>query len=346
MTGASSLLRRLTVAAALLAAAVAPAVAQTTKLEVGYVPVIGASPLFVLDGAGWAKEAGLSLSTVKFESGPNAIQGAASGRLDALVIGIAPLAVARGRGIDLVIVATISRGGSGLVATGKLQQAFDEAGGDAAKAFAAFRAKNGRPAKIGTLPAGAGPSVALTYWLRKVANVPASDVDLAFMGIDAVQQAVLVDGIDGGTVLEPSLSAVLSRAPNLKVVATEATMFPDAQGVGVAVSGKLARENPQAVETLVRLILRGTLEVQKNPQGAADHVQKVLGGGLLPKEVVLRALTSPTISWSNDPRQAAEPTQRMLAWQVESGDMPKAPAIDGLFDARYYERAVAAGAAK
>ena len=315
--------------------------AQTTKLEVGYVPVIGASPLFVLDGAGWAKEAGLSFSTVKFDLGPNAIQGAASGRLDALVIGVAPLAVARARGIDLVIVATMSRGGSGLVATGKLQQAFDAAGGDPAKAFAQFRMTNGRPAKIGTLPAGAGPSVALSYWLKNIVKAPASDVDLAFMGIEAVQQAVMVDGIDGGTVLEPSLSAVLTRNPNLKVIASEAGMFPDAQGVGVAVSGKLARENPKAVETLVRLILRATQEVQKNPDGAADHVQKVLGGGLLPKPVVVRALTSPTVTWINDPRAAIEPTQRMLAFQVESGDIPKAPAIEGLFDVTFHERALA-----
>ena len=333
-----------TLAACALGAALAfsgAAQAQTTKLEIGYVPVIGASPLFVLDGAGWAKDAGLALTTVKFDSGPNAIQGAASGRLDALVIGVAPLAVARARGIDLVIVATISRGGSGLVATGKLQKAFDAAGGDPAKAFAQFRATNGRPAKLGTLPAGAGPTVALTYWLKNVVKAPASDVELAFMGIEAVQQAVMVDGIDGGTVLEPSLSAVLTRNPNLKVVASEAGMFPDAQGVGVAVSGKLARENPRAVETLVRLIVRATQDVQKNPEGAADHVQKVLGGGLLPKAVVLRALTSPTVTWTNDPRAAIEPTRRMLAFQVESGDIKQAPAIDGLFDVGYYERALA-----
>ncbi len=57
------------------------------------------------------------------------------------------------------------------------------------------------------------------------------------------------------------------------------------------------------------------------------------------KPVVLRALTSPTVTWINDPRAAIEPTQRMLAFQVESGDIPKAPSADGLFDVRFYERA-------
>ncbi len=328
--------------AALASALLLPGAAcaqQPVKVQVGFVPVIGASPLFVLDGAGWAKQAGLEIASVKFDSGPTAIQAAASGQLDVLVIGIAPMAVARAKGVDLRIVATTSRGGSGLVATTKLQQAFDEAGGDAAKAFALFREKNGRPAKLGTLPAGAGPTVALGYWLKNIVQAPAGAVQIATLGIEAVQQAVLVDGIDGGTVLEPALSAVLTRAPHLKVIASEATMFPDAQGVGVAVSGAFAKANPAAVETLVALIVRATQAVKSDPQGAVEHVQKVLGGGLLPNAVVLRALTSPTLTWTNDPRAAVEPTRRMLAFQVESGDFATAPSLEGLFDASFFERA-------
>ena len=53
--------------------------AQTTPIRVGFVPVIGAAALFVLDGAGWAKDAGLALTTTKFDSGPAAVQAFASG---------------------------------------------------------------------------------------------------------------------------------------------------------------------------------------------------------------------------------------------------------------------------
>lgn len=324
---------------AALALAGAAQAQQAVRMQVGFVPVIGASPLFVLDGAGWARQAGLDVSTLKFDSGPTAIQAAASGQLDVLVIGIAPMAVARAKGVDLRIVATTSRGGSGLVATTKLQQAFEDAGADPARAFALFKQKNGRPAKLGTLPAGAGPSVALSYWLKNVVRAPAGDVDIATLGIEAVQQAVLVDGIDGGTVLEPALSAVLTRAPHLKVIATEAAMFPDAQGVGVAVSGAFLKANPAAVDKLVSLIVRATQAVQADPQGAVEPVQKVLGGGLLPNAVVLRALTSPTLTWTNDPRAAIEPTRRMLAFQVANGDFQTAPPIEGLFDASFFERA-------
>src|SRR3954447_8152773 len=73
---------------------------STATVRIGYVPVIGASALFVLDGAGWAREAGLAIRTTKFDSGPNAIQALASGTLDALAIGVAPVAVARAKGLN------------------------------------------------------------------------------------------------------------------------------------------------------------------------------------------------------------------------------------------------------
>lgn len=51
-----------------------PGIAQSTALRIGYVPVIGASALFVLAGDGSAGDAGLELKLNKFVSGPNAIQ--------------------------------------------------------------------------------------------------------------------------------------------------------------------------------------------------------------------------------------------------------------------------------
>src|SRR5262245_36379980 len=94
------------------------ACAQTVPIPVrlGYVPVIGASAVFVLDGAGWAKQAGLDFKSVKFESGPAAIQAFTSGTLDLLAIGVAPVAVARAKGLDVNVVAAAATGGSSFIA--------------------------------------------------------------------------------------------------------------------------------------------------------------------------------------------------------------------------------------
>src|SRR3954467_8738283 len=82
-----------------LAAVAAPARAQTVPVRVGVIPIIGAAPIFVANGEGWTKEAGLELKFTTFESGPNMIQALASGTIDVYVAGVMPLAVARTKGI-------------------------------------------------------------------------------------------------------------------------------------------------------------------------------------------------------------------------------------------------------
>jgi hypothetical protein len=82
-----------------LASLAAPATAQT-PVRVGIIPVLGVSPLLILQNEGWAKQAGLDLKITTFESGPLMIQALASGTLDVYVAGVAPLGAAhehRGR---------------------------------------------------------------------------------------------------------------------------------------------------------------------------------------------------------------------------------------------------------
>src|SRR4051812_42210072 len=71
------------------------------QAQVGVIPVIGTAPLFVAHKEGWLKDAGLEIGVTTFESGPNMIQALASGTIDVYVAGIAPLAVARSKGIDV-----------------------------------------------------------------------------------------------------------------------------------------------------------------------------------------------------------------------------------------------------
>ncbi len=325
--------------AALLSGMPFGALAQTVPMRIGYVPVIGASALFVLDGAGWAKEAGLDLKLTRFDSGPAAIQAFGSGTLDALAIGVAPVAVARAKGLDVKVVTAAGTGGSAFVASGALAAHFATAGGDQAKAFAAFRAATGRKAKLATLPPGGVPTVALSHWLFKLGKVDPADVEIAQMGIDAVQQAMLAGTADGGTVLEPSATIVTARNPTLKRIATAQQMFPEIPGVVMAVTGVFEKTQPAALEKFVSLVIRATDLIVKSPRDAAPHVLKTLGAGLVDEATMTQALSSPAAGYVSDPRVIAGPTQAMLAYQVELGDFPTAPPVTGLIDASYYERA-------
>ena len=311
--------------------------AQTARvpLRVGYVPVIGAAPLYVMTGAGWTREAGLDLALTKFESGPPAIQALASGTLDVLFVGIAPVAVARAKGLPVRVVAASGIGGSGFAVQAALANSFEGAGGKAKDAFATFRSKSGRPAKIATLPPGGTPTVALRYWLKNE-GVAAEDIQIVAMGIDAVQGAMLTGAVDGGTVLEPGLTLIRERNPAIRTIAYATTMFPNLPGVVLSATDAIAAAQPAAVETLVRLAIRARELIGSKPAEAAPHVAAVLGGGLVDVSVFERALQSRAITFAVDPREIVAATRDSLAFEVEIGDFATAPSIDGLFDPSWY----------
>jgi len=330
--------RALLAAAAALAAA--PAGAQgALALRVGYVPVIGAAALYVLDGAGWAREAGLDIRLAKFDSGPAAIQAISSGSLDMLAIGIAPVAVARSRGLDVHVVSAAGTGGSAFLAAPALAEAFGKTGNDPAAALADFRQAQGRPAKIGTLPPGGVPTVALNYWFFKTHKVARADVEIVAIGIEALQGAILAGAIDGGTVLEPSATIVQRRDPRLKAIATARDMFPDIPGVVIAATGAFEKAHADAVQTIVGLVIRATELIQRDPKAASAYVAEVVGGGLVPADVMAAALASPAVAYVTDPRAIEAPTRALLEYQVEIDDFPAAPKAEGLFETKYFDAA-------
>lgn len=330
--------RRQIVAAAPALVLAKPSWAQTlTQVRIGYVPVIGASALYVADRAGWAREAGLDLKLVRFDSGPAAIQALSSGTLDMLAIGVAPVAVARARGLDVKVVAAAGSGGSGFVASEALAASF-AANKDPAVAFAAFAKAQGRKAKLATLPPGGVPTVALHHWLWKIGKVSKDDVEIIAMGIDAVQQAILAGSVDGATVLEPSATIVQQRNPKLKMLLTARDMFPEIPGVVMAATGAFEKASPEALEKAVGLFARATDLIRKNPGEAAKHVEAVLGGGLVDAPTMEKALRSPAVDFIFDIRQIEAPTKALLAYQVEIGDFPTAPPTEGLFDPRYSDK--------
>jgi NitT/TauT family transport system substrate-binding protein len=323
-----------------VALAVAPARAQgALSVRIGYVPVIGASALYVLDRAGWARQAGLDIRLAKFDSGPAAIQAIASGSLDMLAIGIAPIAVARAKGLDVHVVSAAGTGGSAFLAAPALADAFGKSGNDPAAALAAFRQAQGRPAKIGTLPPGGVPTVALNYWFFKTHKVARADVEIVAIGIEALQGAILAGAVDGGTVLEPSATIVRRRDPRLRVIATARDMFPDVPGVVFSATGTFEGSHADAVETMLGLVIRATELIQRDPKAAAPYVAEVLGGGLVPAEVMAAALASPAVAFLTDPRAIAGPTRALLDYQVEIGDFAAAPKTEGLFRTEYWDRA-------
>lgn len=331
------------VLAAVTAAAVtfgsfAPAQAQQ-PLRLGFIPVMGAAQIFVAEGEGWNKQAGLTLNTSTFESGPNMIQALQSGTLDVYVAGLAPLLVARSKGIDVRIVAATVVEEMGFATNASFSPQIE--GKDPAAAFKAFREKNNRPVKLATQPIGSGPNTALQHWLWEVVKADKADVQIIEMGIDATQRAIATGAVEGGSVREPALSIIRKQNPGIKLIATGKDMFPNFPGVVVAVMGSFADNNPKAVDALVKSIIRATALLKERPEQAVKHVGAAFGKGLVPDEILLQALKSPQTQFTSDPRRIEESTKQLQAYQVKIGALQKAEPLEGLFAFDVYNRAAA-----
>jgi NitT/TauT family transport system substrate-binding protein len=314
---------------------VIPAPAQ--QLRVGFIPVMGAAQIFVAEGEGWFKDAGLSLNTSAFESGPNMIQALRSGTVDVYVAGLAPLLVARSKGIDVRIVAATVVEEMGFAASAAFAPEIE--GKDPAAAFRAFRVKNNRPVKLATQPIGSGPNTALQHWLWEVAKADKADVQIVEMGIDATQRAIATGAVEGGSVREPALSIMRKQNPAIKLIATGQDMFPNFPGVVVAVMGPFADKNPKAVDSIVRAVIRATAFLKENPQRAVKHVGAAFGNGLVPDDILLQALQSPQTKFTSDPRRIEDSTRQLQDYQVKIGALQKAESLEGLFAFDVYGRA-------
>lgn len=315
----------------------APATAQTPA-RVGYIPVIGASQIFVAEKEGLTKAAGLDVKFVVFESGPAMIQALASGTLDVYVAGVAPLAVARSKGVDVKVISATAIDEMTTIAGAKLAPFFKD-GVAPAEALKAFRAATGKPARFATQPPGSVPHTTLVHWLAEVAKADKADYEIITMGIDATQQALLAGAVDGSTLREPALTVSTLREPRLKLVATGSQMFPNQPGTVVAVSGAFAAKNPEAVQKLVGGIVEATRIIQKEPARAAGPVEAALGKGIVDRATIEKALASPASNFTSDPRAIVDSFRAMQAYQVKIGSLEKELPLDGLFDASYYTKA-------
>jgi NitT/TauT family transport system substrate-binding protein len=329
----------LAMAATVLASASAFA-QQPVTVRIGYIPVLGATPIFVAEKEGFGKAAGLDFKFTTFESGPNMIQALASGTLDVYVGGVAPLGVARSKGIDVKVI-TATAVEEMTVAAGPTLAPFFAPGVSQADAFKAFRAKLGRPAKLATQPGGSVPHTTLSHWLNVATKTDKADVQVIEMGIDATQQALLAGAVDGATIREPTVAIVQTRDPRIKLVALGGDMFPDQPGTVVAVSGAFAAKNPQAVQAIADGIVKAIDLIKKDPKRTAPYIGAALGKGIVSDAIIEKALASPATKFVADPRVIIDATKKMQTYQVSIGTLDKDVPLDGLFDPSYYLKSIA-----
>lgn len=328
--------------AMLIPAASAQAADATTRLEVGYMPILPVAQLFVMEGEGWTSDAGLELSLTRFSSGPAMVQALASGELDVMYFGIGPAMVARANGVPIKVLAASIREQIGLVARGELADTFAQVE-DPVEAIARFTEAQGRKPKIATFPRGSVPDTVLRHWLVKQLGIGEEAVEIVAMGADRVQQALLAGAVDAASILEPILTTVQERDDSARVVARADQMLPGQPGAVMAARERALADHPEAMRALMALHLRATAMLLEDPARAAPHVREFVGKRLIGLDTVEAALRSPFSNYLADPHAILEATRTMHDFQADQGTLKKRVDLDTLFDTSLHDAVVAEG---
>lgn len=333
------MLRTLLAVTLLSAAASAPALAAPPALEIGYLPILPDAQLFIgLEEGTLQAKGSPAPKLVQFQSGPALTQALIAGQLDAAYVGIGPALVARAKGADIKVVASNIVEQVNVVALGALAPYF--ASGDPATAFARFAKDHGRKPVLASYPKGAVPEAALQYWLRNQIKADPASVELIYQGEAQIQQSLLTGAIDGAAILEPTVTTVLTRVPESRVVARGSQLFPKQPGAVLLVREKLIAEHPGTVQQLVNAHLSATALLKNDPAKAAGYVQKYVGGGRLDRALVEKAIRSSHDQFVADPHAIVDATAELQTFQATLGTV-EAPPVDvkQLFDTRYYDKA-------
>lgn len=319
---------------AVTALSLAPASAQEVEVEIGYMPILPVSQLFVALEEGWIAEAGIAPDLVQFQNGPAMVQALLAGQLDVAYFGIGPAMVARGRGADIKVVASNIVEQISIVALGDLAPYFE---GDHATAFQRFAEDKGRKPVISTFPTGSVPETVLQYWLREQLGVSPDVIDIVHQGAAQVQQALLTGAVDGAAILEPVVSIVGARVDGAEVVAAGAELFPNQPGAVLVVREALIAENPEIVQALIAAHARATEMLVDDPAGATPHVAEYVGGGRLDPAIVQSAIEASGGGFKADPNFILGGTRVMHDFQEEIGTLKAPVDLDALFDTSFYD---------
>ena len=330
-----------TLMAATLALTLAIGTSTTARaevtLEMAYMPIVPCSQLFVIEGMGWAKEAGINLELTRFSSGPAIVQAIASGKMDIMCFGIGPAMVTRGKGIELKVIAAGITNQIAVIAQGDLVDYFDkyDNGADALRAFAADK---GRKPKIASFPKGSVPDTVTRHWLLRSLEMGLDEVELIGMGASRVQQALLSRSVDAAGILEPILTIVESKLEGSKVVARATDMMNGQPGSTIAAREHVIAAHRDALVKLVELHIKATKLLQSDPAAAAPHVQGFIAKGLIDVGTIQNSLESPSSNFAADPNSILKQTEYMADFQ-KSEKINTKVSTDGLFDLTIYKDA-------
>jgi NitT/TauT family transport system substrate-binding protein len=227
------------------------------KLRIAHSTWIGYGALYVAKEKGYFTEAGVDVEPTIIEASSDAIAAMAGGRLDAVASTIDNFALFTGNGAQLSVVLALdeSHGGDGIV--GK-------------KDIAGVAGLKGRTVAV---QHGSVSQFLLAQALDKV-GLSDKDVNEIDMKSGDAGAAFVAGRVDAAVTWEPWLSK--AKATDFGKILIDTKSLPGLIVDALAVRPEYLRDNPKAVEGLVRGYFKAIAFLQTNPAEAKEIVARNL----------------------------------------------------------------------
>ncbi|MDD3407758.1 MAG: ABC transporter substrate-binding protein [Methanomicrobium sp.] len=303
--------------------------AEAKELNFGYQPSTHQLAYMTAMKKGWWNESlkpyGFSVDAAKneylFPTGAPEMQAMLGGDIDVAYVGAAPVLSAIATGLDAKIVAAVQTQGSGLV----VKPDMEYTGPDSLKGHT-----------IATFPSGTIQDTLLRDWLESNGINPETDVDIRSMGPGDAVTAITAGQVDSVFLPAPS-PTIIEEDGYGKIVVWSGEMSKNHPCCVLVVSGKLIRENPDAVVAIIKTHIKASDYNSKNPDEAAqiyaDYTKNT-------KEVAAKSFENWDGEWVSDPNLIVDGVLSYVEAQNKLGYIKKNLTADEIFDLSFYEKAV------
>lgn len=259
-----SMLRRntakLTLALALLGAAMVPASAQT-KLRVNYIPIFDVTPMFVAIDKGYFAEEGLAIEPTPSTGGAAGIPGLMAGAYDLLYGNVVSTFLATQQNFKLKVVAP----GTHIVK--------DEPEGAGIVSRKADAIRSGKDLEGKTLAVNTRNGVIWLYawaWVRKSGGDPAK-VTFKEVPFPQMLDALRAKQVDAVYVVDPFFANATNDAAMDLVVRPYSDVQPGVEVGQYVTTADFHAKNPAAVQKFYRALVRGIDWYNKNLSSPELH---------------------------------------------------------------------------
>ncbi len=296
---------------------------SATALRIGYMPNLTHAPAIVGVEGGFfeaALPAGVRLSTMTFNAGPNVIEALNAGSIDAAFVGANPTinGFVRSQGRALRVVAGTASGGAALVVRSGIETPEDLRGG-----------------RLATPQLGNTQDVAARHWLAEqgleTTRTGGGDVQILPQSNATALQSFRAGDVDGAWVPEPWASRFVLEG-GAHVLVDESELWPDGRFVvtNLVVRTGYLEAHPQNVAALLDGLLDTLAHIDAEPGSARRTVDEsiaTLTRTSLEAEVLERAWQN--VEMTYDPLVA---TMRTAAENAHDLGLLDSADLDGLWE--------------